>query len=51
MYEMKVEVGVKERSKKKLARRTRAGHVEKMGGEKRAKRENGGEMEARRPKL
>ena len=33
-----MEVGMKERSKKKLARSTWAGHVEQMGDEKLAKR-------------
>ena len=33
---MKVEVGVNESSKKKLATTTWAGHVEKMGNKKRA---------------
>ena len=33
MNEMRVEVGVKESSKKKLVRSTWAGHVAKMGDE------------------
>ena len=49
MKEMRVEVGMKESSKKKLVRSTWAGHVEKMGDEKLAKwRGNGGELEARK---
>ena len=35
---MRVEVEVKKSSKKKLVRRTWAGHVEKMGDDKLAKR-------------
>ena len=40
MYELRVDVAVKERFKNKLARirRKRAGHVEGMGDEKLAKR-------------
>ena len=34
MDEMRVEVGVKESSKKKFVRSTWGGHVEKMGDEK-----------------
>ena len=46
---------MKERSKQKLARITWAGHVEKMGDEKQAKRadtqEVDGKMEARKPEI
>ena len=48
-------VGVKERSKKKLARSTWAGHVEKMADEKLAKRADAQKVERKwrrgRPKL
>ena len=46
---------MKESSKKKLARSTRAGHVEKNGRRKIGKESrcpgNGGEMEARKAKI
>ena len=48
---MRVEVGVKESSRKKLVRGTWAGHTEQMGDEKLAESrcpESGGEMEARK---
>ena len=52
---MKLEVGVKESSKKKLVRSTWAGHVEKMGDEKLAKRVDDQKVERKwrrgRPKL
>ena len=52
MVEMRVGVGVKESTKKKLAWITWAGHVDKMGDEKNGKEircpENAGEMEARK---
>ena len=41
---MRVEVGVKESSKKKLVRSILVGHVEKMG-------ENGGEMGAKNTEI
>ena len=49
MDEMRLEVGVKESSKKKLTRNTRAGHEEKMGDGTLAESscpESGGEMDA-----
>ena len=50
MGEMRMEVEVKESSKKKLMRSTCAGHMEKMGDEKKECRcpESGGKMEARK---
>ncbi len=51
---MRVQVGVKESSKKKLARSTWAGHVEKMGDEKQAESgcpESEGEMEERKTEI
>ena len=49
-------IGVKESSKRKLVRSTRAGHVDKMGDGKLAKRADAQKMEGkwrrgRRPKL
>ena len=52
MGEMRVEVGVKESSKKKLVRSTWAGHVEKTGRWKTSRcPESGGEMEARKTEI
>ena len=52
---MRVEVGMKERSKKKLARSTWADHVVKMGDEKLAKRADAQKVEGKwrhgRPRL
>ena len=50
---MRVEVGMKDSSKKKLVRRTWAGHVEKMRDEKLVKTASarGGEMEARKTEI
>ncbi len=52
---MRVQVGEKESSKKKLARSTWAGHVEKMGDEKQAERADAqkvkGNWRRGRPKL
>ena len=42
---MRVEAGVKESSKTKLVRSTWAGHVEKMGDEKLAKRTDAQKVE------
>ena len=47
MDEMRVEVGVKECSKKKLVSRTWAGHVEKMADEKLAKRADAQKVEGK----
>ena len=44
---MRVEVGKKERSKKKFARSTWAGHVEKMGDEKLAEGADAPKMEGK----
>ena len=52
---MRVQVGVKVSSKKKLARSTWAGHVEKMGDEKQAERADAQKVKRKwkrgRPKL
>ena len=52
---MRVEVGVKESTKNKLVRNTWAGHVEKLGDEKLAKRADAQNVEEKwrqgRPKL
>ena len=42
-----MEVGVKESSKKKLVRDTRAGHVDKMGNEKLAERADAQKVEGK----
>ena len=44
---MRVEVGVKESSKKKLVRITWVGHVEKIGDEKLAKRADAQKVEGK----
>ena len=55
MDELRVEVGVKKSCKKKLVRNTRTGHVEKLAGEKLAKRADTQKVEGKwrqaRPKL
>ena len=55
MDEMRVEVGGKENVKKKLVRSTWAGHVERIGDEKLAKRADAQTVEGKwrrgRPKL
>ena len=51
---MRVDAGVKERSKKKLMRNTWAGHVENTGDEKLAESrcpEGGWEMEVRKTEI